>query len=173
MRRWVIAFVTVAVLLTVASRFVRLRVGPRHAEHRIIQASIRTAEEAYFREFGQYVAAAAVPQESPGGAAVAWPSLRADHGFGRIGYAPERRVRCQYAVAATPTSYTVEALCPDPRGGEPVAWGYVKPEEGETRGVVGRFGRCGPQGVYSKDVPSGEFERVGPCDEASAAAVQR
>jgi hypothetical protein len=161
----VIALLIVAGLAAVGSRYLRFRIVPQASEPKLNLAAIRTAEESYFYQFGEYVSVAPAPPEPTGGQLFEWSALGPDHGFARLGWTPEGRVRCRYAVAATATAYTAEALCPNPEDpeGEPVAWGYVKPEEGKTLGLVGPFGRCGPRGVLVGSATDGMFEIVGRC----------
>ena len=162
--RWAVAaFVGVLIAVAGAAVFVGffLKIRPKAPEAKINLAAIRTAELAYFEEFGVYVAAAPTPAQLPPHARTGWPLSRAaQSGFDTMGWAPEGAVRCQYAVAVEGAAFTAEALCAE-ESGSASAWGYVHPAPGESRGIPGPFGRCDmfrfPVGVC---VPHRNADRV-------------
>lgn len=73
-------------------RFVRIRPkAPEAPEAKLNLAAIRTAELAYFEQFGVYVSASPTPPRLPQSGREAWPlDPRAKHGFNLIGWAPGR-----------------------------------------------------------------------------------
>ena len=153
-------------------RFVRIRPkAPEAPEAKLNLAAIRTAELAYFEQFGVYVSASPTPPRLPQSGREAWPlDPRAKHGFNLIGWAPEGQVRCQYAVFADGAAFTAEALCA--HGDDIAACGYVQPAPGRPDGIPGPFRRCDIRGSRrSGDTESYALESVGPCEEESATLV--
>lgn len=77
--------------------FLRFQLKAKSAEGRVNLAAIRTAEESYMSEFGNYVAAVAAPASVPGPVKAPLDvTIYTDWGI--LGWAPEGGVYFQYSV---------------------------------------------------------------------------
>jgi hypothetical protein len=95
--------------------------------------SIREAELAYQKPFGEYVSAAPAPRaiSSLDGNAVAWTS---NEGFDKIGWSPEKKLGTSeiygsYKVSATNTGFTITGTCDLDGDGERAIWIATEKEE--------------------------------------------
>ncbi len=149
------------------------------SEPRLVLSAIRTAEEAYFAEFGEYVAFNSVPSGPPGGATPV-NQIEYPEGAKTIGWSFEQvpLVWCRYSVAVgSPTesgqaqAFTAEAICDIDGDGVLMAWGYVRPDRGSGEAIPGPFGRCPAEGAIDPSTGQHRAAVVGPCDEKSGSEV--
>ena len=137
--------------------FLRFQLKSKSSEGKVNIAAIRTAEESYLAEFGNYVAAAVNP-------AAAVPGSNKDvfdtgGGFDTLGWAPEGQVFFQYAVASSANAYTVSAAADIDADGTIQAWGYVK-EDAAGNTVAGVHPECVDTGTGPNQ---NQLNTVGPC----------
>ena len=101
-------------------------------------AAIVTAEEAYFAEFGRYLAAAPEPAIIPGTHQTDFSYGAA--GFSVLGFVPEGRVYFSYGVAITATAatlgYSVDAGADIDGNGVNQYWAYVKESSDGSRATA-------------------------------------
>jgi type IV pilus assembly protein PilA len=108
--------------------FVRFQLKAKTSEGKVNLAAIRTAEEAYFSEFGSYVAAAASPAANGATAKVDFEDIGlVNANFGTIGWAPEGQVFFNYEVVVLNAAYVANAGADIDGNGTDQAWGYVQP----------------------------------------------
>ena len=69
--------------------FLRFQLKSKSSEGKVNIAAIRTAEESYLAEFGQYVTAAAEPAAIPGPIKAQFTVPAAGLNFDQLGWAPE------------------------------------------------------------------------------------
>ena len=141
--------------------FLRFQLKSKTSEGKVNLAAIRTAEESYLAEFGQYVAAA----DNPGSATVnpmkqTWvvPAL----GFDTIGWGPEGDVFFSYAVSVLGNGYTASGVADIDGNTVPQAWGYAKPNAGVR--VASAHATCVVADLEADT-------QVGPCDGGALAAM--
>ncbi len=125
--------------------FVRFQLRAKSSEGKTNLAAIRTAEESYFAEFGNYVAATGSPNalNTP-------PSAKQDFtntdgvgaGFDQIGWAPEGQVYFRYAVVvdSATTDYTADAEADIDADGTVQIWGYARTVGGAAPTLDGDIG---------------------------------
>jgi type IV pilus assembly protein PilA len=139
--------------------FLRFQLKSKSSEGKVNIAAIRTAEESYLAEFGNYVAVTTPnPATVPGTAKIPFVLGGA---FDQLGWAPEGQVFFQYAVnyaSATPSAYTISAAADIDGNATIQAWGYVKPVTGTTTAIAGVHTECAATGIVG-----GQFSTVGPC----------
>lgn len=141
--------------------FLRFQLKSKSSEGKVNIAAIRTAEESYLAEFGQYVDATASPAVAdPGSSKVTWANVDgANAGFDQLGWSPEGRVFFQYEVNASGSAYTISAQADIDADDTNQVWGYVKPVTGTTAGVnTASFGTCTANGIANN-----QLSTVGPC----------
>jgi type IV pilus assembly protein PilA len=140
--------------------FIRFQLKAKTSEGKVNVAAIRTAEEAYFSEFGSYVAAAVSPTANGATAKTAFADAG---GFNVVGWAPEGQVYFNYEVVLSnnSTAYVADAGADIDGNGTDQAWGYVHPAPGGVNaGADGTLGAV----VCDQDGANGIFNQVGPCD---------
>jgi type IV pilus assembly protein PilA len=141
--------------------FLRFQLKSKSSEGKVNIAAIRTAEESYLAEFGNYVGVTAPnPVTVPGTAKLAFVAGGA---FDQLGWSPEGQVFFQYAVnyaSATPSAYTITAAADIDGDTVNQVWGYVKPVTNTTAGIapIGAHGVCTAAGVAGNQLTT-----VGPC----------
>jgi type IV pilus assembly protein PilA len=152
--------------------FVRFQLRAKSSEGKTNIAAIRTSEESYFAEFGQYVPAATSPAalNTP-------PSAKQDFvdagaagaNFDTIGWQPEGQVYFRYAVAAdtASTDYTIDAEADIDADGTVQLWGYVRTLDPTSAGVAGVLGCVGAWDGAAATLTN----QVGPCDGTSGQSV--
>ncbi len=149
--------------------FLRFQLRARSSEGKTNIAALRTAQESYQAEFGNYVSTLAVPAAVPGTNKVAF-NVAVDTlgGFGATGWSPEGRVYFSYAMAANATgsNYTVDAIADIDGDATNQLWGYMKPS---STGVVvdGKHGCV----AANTAVPVLVATTVGPCSLGSGASI--
>jgi type IV pilus assembly protein PilA len=144
--------------------FLRFQLKSKTSEGKVNLAAIRTAEEAYLAEFGQYVACA----DNPGVAGLTsmkqtWVTPAV--GFDTIGWGPEGDVFFSYAVAVGGNGYTASAAADiDGNLMQQQAWAYAKPNAGVRVPADPAHAICVVADLEADT-------QVGPCDGAPAAAM--
>jgi type IV pilus assembly protein PilA len=148
--------------------FLQFQLRSKAGEAKTNLAAIRTAEEGYFAEFNNYVAAA----ETPGTAVSTNKRVWTGGGltqFDQLGWSPTGEVFFNYAVTASGASYTIEAYGDLDGNGTNSDFGYVHPAPGATAGLAGTISTCVAAGVYDPDpavLAPGLLNTVGPCNAA-------
>jgi type IV pilus assembly protein PilA len=146
--------------------FLQFQLRSKTGEAKTNLAAIRTAEEGYFAEFNNYVAAAS----TPGTAATANKRVWSGGGitmFDQLGWSPEGEVFYNYAVSAVTagSSYTINATGDLDTNTVTSDYGYVHPSPGSTTGLSGAIGTCVNTGVYNPATAGQDLlNTVGPCD---------
>jgi type IV pilus assembly protein PilA len=141
--------------------FLRFQLKSKSSEGKVNIAAIRTAEESYLAEFGNYVGVT-----TPNPAAIPGTSkdpFVAGGNFDQLGWSPEGQVFFQYAVnyaSASPSAYTITAAADIDGDTVNQVWGYVKPVTGTTAGVapIAAHGVCTANGIAGNQLTT-----VGPC----------
>ncbi len=146
--------------------FLRFQLKSKTSEGKVNLSAIRTAEETYLAEFGQYVGSGSFPGAAgtpPGTQKDPWPA--AAGGFDTIGWGPEGDVFFNYAVGvdANNTGYTASAEADLDGNMTPQAWGYAKPDSAGVRVPAV------PAACVVADLAA--VTQVGPCDGGSATPV--
>jgi type IV pilus assembly protein PilA len=109
--------------------FVRFQLRSKTAEGKTNLAAIRTAEESYFAEFGNYVTAAWSPAAVPGTAKVTFVDAGAGtvNSFDEMGWAPEGNVYFRYqTTVGAPGEYLAEAEADIDGDAANQIWGYQR-----------------------------------------------
>ncbi len=145
--------------------FIRFQLKAKTSEGKVNVAAIRTAEEAFFSEFGTYVASAASPADNGGTAKTVFSEVGT--GFTTLGWAPEGMVFFNYQVVVSTgrTAYVASAGADIDGNGSEQAWGYVHPAPGGTTvGVDATHGTatCPGAGITVGSA-TGIFNQVLPC----------
>ena len=172
---------TLILLVAIAvPNFLRFGYAPVSSEPRIMLSAIRTAEESYFAEFGEYVAFNSVPSGPPGGPTPV-NQIEYPEGAKAIGWSfdeQSRPVWCRYAVAVGSVTengqaqaFTAEAICDIDGDGVLMAWGFVRPDRDSGEVIPGPFGRCSTEGALDRSTGRRTPAVVGPCDEKSGSEV--
>jgi prepilin-type N-terminal cleavage/methylation domain-containing protein len=150
--------------------FTRAQMRARAGEGKTNLASIATAQEGYYAEFGAYVpcsGAPGTPGTPPGNVRMAWTDAG---GFAEIGWAAEGDVYYQYgvAVAGSPANhFTAEAISDIDVDGQLNAWGFVRPSlQGST--IPGDLAGdasvdCPAEGSLDRQTETRLVATVGPC----------
>ncbi len=163
--------------------FLRFQLRSRSSEGKVNVAAIRTAEESYAAEFGQYLPAVA----SNGGALIGRARVAfTDPGavssnFATLGWAPEGQVFFNYAVtaatsggaAASNVAYTIDAMADLDGDAVSQHWGYFKPAITTTTGGATSTAVAAPNGAQGTCAPGGTLANttVGPCQPTFGASV--
>ena len=166
----VVAIVGILAAIAIPN-FMRFQMKAKAGEAKTNLAAIRTAEESYQAEHGDYVAQVTqVPASAPTTQKLVWPASAAG-GFGEIGWAPEGPVYYRYAVQAASVGgaqFTAEAISDIDGNGTPSEWAFVKPAPGAASGLDGAISACSGSGVWDPALLSASLlETVGPCDAVS------
>lgn len=148
--------------------FLKFQLKAKSTEGKTNLAAIRTAEEGYMSEFGQYVVAAVAPTALPGNSKAVFPAVNTTtpSGFDTIGWRPEGNVYFQYAVVVPGTTgFTATAVANIDGDTTNQTWGYVK-------GDGGAVAPCAITGVYNPSTSAKDLmDTVGPCDATSGSSV--
>jgi len=144
--------------------FLRFQLKSKSSEGKVNIAAIRTAEESYLAEFGNYVGAGDSPATCCGAAKVAFVNADgAGAGFDQLGWSPEGQVFFQYAVVASGNAYSVSAQADIDANSTYQGWGYVHPD-GTGTAATPSHSMCADTGVGPAQ---DQFNTVGPCDSTS------
>ncbi|MEE2663930.1 MAG: prepilin-type N-terminal cleavage/methylation domain-containing protein [Myxococcota bacterium] len=145
--------------------FLRFQLKSKTSEGKVNLAAIRTAEESYLAEFGNYVAATVAPTTAPGSAKQPWPAAPAA-GFETLGWSPEGAVFFQYAIAAANGGYTATALADLDADTTAQVWGYAKPQTTDGARVASAAHTTCVVGDLAAD------NQVGACDADATAGAK-
>jgi len=142
--------------------FLMFQLRSKTGEAKTNLAAIRTAEEGYFAEFGQYVEELAAVGGNNTSQKQPWVTGTS---FDTLGWAPEGDVFYSYSVTlgGTPSSYTADAQGDLDAANNPSDFGYVKVQTGGA-GVGGQRGVCVAGGVWDGTAQALQ-NTVGPCDQ--------
>ncbi len=143
--------------------FLRFQLKAKTSEGKTNLAAIRTAEEAYYSEFGIYVSAGASPAEPGLNIKQGFTNTDgANDGFDQMGWSPEGQVYFNYGVETlvSANGFTASSGADIDNDGTPQQWGYKKQDAGVDVGAadLSLGGTCA-QGFLS-------IETVGPCAAA-------
>ena len=145
--------------------FLRFQLRARSSEGKTNIAAIRTSQESYQAEFGNYISTnGAAPTAASVGPNK--QAMVANAGFTSLGWAPEGEVYFSYAttiVAVDFNGYTVGAVADIDGDDTDQVWGYVKPNPGGTYAAAANT--CSEAFVSLKDTT------VGPCSAGSGSSV--
>jgi type IV pilus assembly protein PilA len=146
--------------------FMQFQLRSKTGEAKTNIAAIRTAEEGYFAEFNNYVAAT----ETPGTAVSTNKRVWTGGGltlFDQLGWSPTGEVFYNYGVTSTGSSYTIGAYGDLDGNGTFSDFGYVHPAPGSTAGgMAATVGGCVGAGVWDPDpavLAPGLINTVGGC----------
>jgi type IV pilus assembly protein PilA len=154
--------------------FLRFQLKSKSSEGKVNVAAIRTAEEAYNAEFGEYIGAiASPPVANIGPQKVAFTDEGvAPANFGQIGWSPEGNVFFSYGVtvnAAPATLFTATATADIDDDATVQSWGYVKSPDGVLDGIVSTVdANCVATGVGAAQ---DELSVVGPCVSGHGSSI--
>jgi type IV pilus assembly protein PilA len=145
--------------------FLQFQLRSKTGEAKTNLAAIRTAEEGYFAEFNNYVAAASTPGTSATQNKRVWSGGGITQ-FDQLGWSPEGEVFFNYAVNSSGASYTLGATGDlDGNGGPTSDYGYVHPAPGGVTGLAPVIGTCAGTGVYNPASAAQDLlNTVGPCE---------
>jgi len=150
--------------------FLRFQLKSKTSEGKVNIAAIRTAEESYNAEFGNFVVAAAEPAGGvPGTSKVSFAPTTMS-GWATIGWSPEGLVFFQYAVgvSAADGRYSIGGLADIDGNAMNQSWGYIHPVPGTTTADASPVGACPATGTYNPmTLANDTFNQVGPCDNTS------
>lgn len=154
--------------------FLRFQLKSKSSEGKVNIAAIRTAEEAYLAEFGEYVDAAITPGTVAGTAKDPWPTVAGTDGlddFDTLGWSPEGQVFFSYEIAIGTSAFTVTAAADIDGDTTNQVWGYVKPETSTVTGVApASLGICTATGLIG-DGTEALLRTVGPCADAHGQSI--
>jgi type IV pilus assembly protein PilA len=147
--------------------FLQFQLRSKTGEAKTNLAAIRTAEEGYFAEFNNYIAAAATPGGGGGQNKRVWSGGGITQ-FDQLGWSPEGEVFYDYSVSAATgaASYQIGASgnLDGNAAGTESDYGYVHPAPGATTGPGAPLGTCANTGVYNPATTNQDLlNTVGPC----------
>jgi type IV pilus assembly protein PilA len=123
--------------------FLRFQLKAKSSEGKTNIAAIRTAEESYFAEYGNYVSALPSPPTIADNQKTQFSHAVPSEGFDRVGWSPEGQVYFNYSVEQllrTPTSSRAAHADID-NDDDPQYWGYAKGGlDGKPHGGI--YGQC-------------------------------
>jgi len=148
--------------------FLRFQLKAKSSEGKTNLAAIRTAEESYFAEYGNYVSALPSPPTAsmaPFNQKTVYSDAVANAGFDIVGWSPEGMVYFNYSVETnnpTDDQFTAGAGADIDNDTTPQSWGYRKgAEDGKDHGALGQ---CTAAGIGASEV-------VKACDTVSGNSV--
>ena len=164
----VVAIIGVLAAIAIPN-FLMFQLRSKAAEAKLNMASIRTAEESHFAEFGSYVGGcgfAPVALPNPRTQKNPWPAASM---FNTLGWAPEGDVYYQYGVCGGGALPMYTIVANGDLDGDTVTsdYIYVHPAPNALAGIAGMWGAgCSGTGAYNpatgaKDV----LNSVGPCTQ--------
>jgi type IV pilus assembly protein PilA len=147
--------------------FLRFQLKAKSSEGKTNLAAIRTAEESYFAEYGNYVSADPSPPTgsmAPFNQKTIYSDAFADLGFDIIGWEPEGMVFFNYSVEinAAADEFTAGSGADIDNDGTPQVWGYRKGALDGKDHVA--LGQCTAAGIGASEV-------VKACDLVSGNSV--
>lgn len=144
--------------------FLRFQLRSKTGEARTNLAGIRTAEESYFAEYGQYVAQ--VAGAPVGGGLNVKTTWIAGTGFDTMGWAPEGSVFYLYSVVINGafTDYSAAATADLDGDGTPSDFAYIHPVPGVLVGSAPTPAACAATGVWDATLATAtQLNSVGAC----------
>jgi type IV pilus assembly protein PilA len=144
--------------------FLRFQLRARSSEGKTNIAAIRTSEESFQAEFGNYVSTSGVAPTTTIGSNK--QPMTANAGFSSLGWAPEGEVYFNYGTTTITTvenGYNIGAQADIDGDGTNQVWGYIKPNTAGTVAAVSNG--CSQGGGGLKDTT------VGPCTAGSGASI--
>jgi type IV pilus assembly protein PilA len=120
--------------------FLRFQLKAKSSEGKTNLAAIRTAEESYFAEYGNYVSALPSPPGLDNNVKTDFSHAVPSEGFDRVGWAPEGQVYFNYSVAINSDAdeFTAASHADIDNDTDPQYWGYAKgAEDGQSHGAYG------------------------------------
>ena len=143
--------------------FLQFQLRSKTGEAKTNLAAIRTAEEGYFAEFNNYVAAAQTPGTAVSSNKRVWTGGGLTQ-FDQLGWSPTGEVFFNYGVTVAGASYTAGASGDLDGNAVNSAFGYVHPAPGAAAGRPATVGTCVGAGVWDPQVLApGLLNTVGPC----------
>ena len=107
--------------------FLRFQLKAKTSEGKTNIAAIRTAEQSYYSEFGNYVSTGAAPPAVGQNQKTAFSETAAvGMDFNTLGWSPEGSVYFSYGVNVAMNGYTASASADIDADGVYQAWGYKK-----------------------------------------------
>jgi len=108
--------------------FLRFQLKAKSAEGKTNLAAIRTAEESYFAEYGNYLSADPSPPALDNNQKTNFSHAVADNGFDALGWEPEGQVYFSYNAAVNTASdqFTAGAMADIDNDAANQVWGYAK-----------------------------------------------
>ena len=147
--------------------FLQFQLRSKTGEAKTNLAAIRTAEEGYFAEFNNYIAAGSTPGIAPDANKDVWAGGGIGQ-FDQLGWSPEGEVFYNYATTAVVggSSYALGATSDLDANGVLSDYGYLHPVPGGISAPVGpALGTCNPAGVYNPATLGQDLlNTVGPCE---------
>ena len=159
----VVAIIGILASIAIPS-FIRFQLRSKTSEAKLNIAAIRTAEDAYFAEFGVYVSAAQTPTLFPSTQKNPWAGAGLAQ-FDQMGYAPEGEVYFVYAVnGGVPNAFAIAAIGDLDAAGQPSQYAYFRQMPGFGIGPGPPIGTCNQAGVYNAASGAPDLlNTVGPC----------
>ncbi|HEU4429697.1 MAG TPA: prepilin-type N-terminal cleavage/methylation domain-containing protein [Myxococcota bacterium] len=144
--------------------FVRFQLRSKTSEAKLNIAGIRTAEDAFFAEFGVYVSAFQTPTVFPSTQKNPWAGAGLAQ-FDQMGWAPEGDVFFVYAVnGGVPNAFAIAAIGDLDGAGQPSQFAYFREMPGLGVGPGPPIGTCNQTGVYNAVSGAPDLlNTVGPC----------
>jgi type IV pilus assembly protein PilA len=153
--------------------FIRFQLRAKTSEAKMNIASIRTAEESYFAEYGVYVSAAQTPTVFPGAQKNVWAGAGLA-AFNQLGWSPEGEVFFVYAVnGGVPNAFSIAAIGDlDGDVANPSQYAYFKQMGALLLGPGPPIGTCNQAGVYNAASNAQDLlNTVGPCTSLDGQSV--
>ena len=141
--------------------FLRFQLKSKSSEGKVNLAAIRTAEESYLAEFGNYEAAAPAPGTAPTTTKTVWPATAP--GFDTLGWSPEGSVFFQYAITTGSGGYTATATADIDGDSTMQNWGYAQPNNSDAVVAADAAASACSSGLA--------LNQVGPCDPTHGRSV--
>ena len=113
--------------------FLRFQLKAKTSEGKTNIAAIRTAEQSYYSEFGEFVSASASPNSAPTAMKQGFTNQDGvGMGFDQLGWEPEGTVFFNYSVEGDMAGYTVSAEADIDFDTVRQYWGYAKFHSGNA-----------------------------------------
>ena len=143
--------------------FIQFQLRSKTSEVKTNIAGIRTAQDAYFSEFGTYLGAAMTPTVAPSAQKNPWAGAGLA-AFNQLGFAPEGEVYFVYAANGIANAFSIAAIGDLDSDGTPSQFAYFRGMPFSIFGPGPPIGTCAPTGVW--DAAAGAptlLNTVGPC----------
>ncbi len=120
--------------------FLRVQLKAKSSEGKTNLAAIRTAEESYYAEYGNYVSALPSPPTTAANQKTNFSHPVPSEGFDRVGWTPEGQVYFNYSVEieSDASEFTAASHADIDNDADPQYWGYAKGGmDGQSHGALG------------------------------------